>query len=322
ISKASILKDLMQNRSPRLSTDRTKRVAGIPAFANQSAASHITFDSPTGAPSLRIGNPIATMVECEGQYFLAVAQVNDIILGSSAIDSIVLDLLSDPGVKISYQILRLIAPNSDDGANGEYDWKWSFKFEHNSITNIPGRLIHPLNPTVSNRVPGELTYLFSSEVLIAVAASIDSQLTGNYYDDIPKVQRSDTFPYRSADPGASFLCTKCFPPVPIKTSNYQRILEHNGAHILFDKTILALDQPCGLCLRPFPMCTFTFLKSDGTASARQIDWTRSTCLNPVKFQMAAAMKSTKLSPCTNHLIPCPLQCGVVIWTYNILGHCR
>ncbi|KAJ7635427.1 hypothetical protein B0H17DRAFT_1217291 [Mycena rosella] len=265
ISKASILKDLMQNRSPRLSTDRTKRVAGIPAFANQSAASHITFDSPTGAPSLRIGNPIATMVECEGQYFLAVAQVNNIILGSSAIDSIVLDLLSDPGVKISYQILRLIAPNSDDGANGEYDWKWSFKFEHNSITNIPGRLIHPLNPTVSNRVPGEPTYLFSSEVLIAVAASIDSQLTGNYYDDIPKVQRSDTFPYRSAgkacfhiehdlnngnergqfgrDPGASFLCTKCFPPVPIKTSNYQRILEHNGAHILFDKTILALDQP-------------------------------------------------------------------------------
>ncbi|KAJ7658880.1 hypothetical protein B0H17DRAFT_955056, partial [Mycena rosella] len=118
------------------------------------------------------------------------------------------------------------------------------------------------------------------------------------------------------------LCTKCFPPVPIKTSNYQRILEHNGARILFDKTILALDQPCGLCLRPFPMCTFTFLKSDGTASARQIDWTRSTCLNPVKFQMAAAMKSTKLSPCTNHLIPCPLQCGVVIWTYNILGHCR
>ncbi|KAF7328524.1 hypothetical protein MVEN_02539800 [Mycena venus] len=82
ISKASILKDLMQNRSPRLSTDRTKRVAGIPAFANQSPSSHIAFDNPTGAPSLRISNPIATLSKCEGQVFLAVGQVNTIILGS------------------------------------------------------------------------------------------------------------------------------------------------------------------------------------------------------------------------------------------------
>ncbi|KAF8181257.1 hypothetical protein K438DRAFT_1602018 [Mycena galopus ATCC 62051] len=52
VSKASILKDLMQNRAPRLSTDRTKRVAGILAFANQSPSHHISFDNPTGAPSL------------------------------------------------------------------------------------------------------------------------------------------------------------------------------------------------------------------------------------------------------------------------------
>ncbi|KAJ7886459.1 hypothetical protein B0H14DRAFT_2563389 [Mycena olivaceomarginata] len=52
VSKASILKDLMQHRSPRLSTDRTKRVAGIPAFANQlgSDRHRIAFDGPTGAP--------------------------------------------------------------------------------------------------------------------------------------------------------------------------------------------------------------------------------------------------------------------------------
>ncbi|KAJ7323348.1 hypothetical protein DFH08DRAFT_711958 [Mycena albidolilacea] len=103
-------------------------------------------------------------------------------------------------------------------------------------------------------------------------------------------------------------------------TNYQRVLEHNGAHILFDESLKPADQPCGLCLRPFPMCTFLFQKCSGTAAARQIDWKISTCLNPLNFQMSAAMKSSEKSPCSNHLIECPLQCGVVLWTYNLTAH--
>ncbi|KAJ7450568.1 hypothetical protein FB451DRAFT_1527212 [Mycena latifolia] len=136
VSKASILKDLMQNRSPRLSTDRTKRVAGVPAFANQSIDTHIAFDNPTGAPSLRVGNPIATIVECEGDQFLAIGQVHNIIFGSRAMDSILLDLLSDPGTKISYQILRLVSATSEDDTSGQYDWKWSLGFEPRSVLNV------------------------------------------------------------------------------------------------------------------------------------------------------------------------------------------
>jgi hypothetical protein len=188
----------MQNRSVRLSTDRTKRVAGIPAFANQSASSHIAFDNPTGAPSLRIGNPIATLVQCEGDVFLAIGQVNTIILGSRSLDSIVLDLLCDSATKISYQIFQLAPTNSTDEPNGEYDWKWSLGFESRSIHDVPGHLIHPLNPTVSNRVPGKPTYLFSSNILITVAASIDSHLIPIYYNAIPEIPRSETFPYRHA----------------------------------------------------------------------------------------------------------------------------
>jgi hypothetical protein len=188
----------MQNRSVRLSIDRTKRVAGIPAFANQSASSHIAFDNPTGAPSLRIGNPIATLVQCEGDVFLAIGQVNTIILGSRSLDSIVLDLLCDSATKISYQIFQLAPTNSTDEPNGEYDWKWSLGFESRSIHDVPGHLIHPLNPTVSNRVPGKPTYLFSSNILITVAASIDGQLVPMYYNAIPEIPRSETFPYRHA----------------------------------------------------------------------------------------------------------------------------
>ncbi|KAJ7663276.1 hypothetical protein DFH06DRAFT_986756 [Mycena polygramma] len=142
-------KDLMQNRAPRLSTDRTKRVAGLPAFANQSATRRIAFDNPTGAPSLRIGNPIATLVECEGKSYLAVAQVNTIISGAQSLDSILLDLLSDRVTKISYQIFQLVPTNSEDEPDHDYDWKWSLGFE-SSIRNVPGHLIHPLNPTVKS----------------------------------------------------------------------------------------------------------------------------------------------------------------------------
>ncbi|KAJ6577547.1 hypothetical protein B0H19DRAFT_932108, partial [Mycena capillaripes] len=327
ISKASILKDLMQNRSLRLSTDRTKCVAGIPAFPSQSPSSHITFDHPTGAPSLRVGNPIATIVECNGNSFLAVGQVNTIISGLRSMDSILMDLLSDRVTKISYQIFQLVPANPKDDPTSQYDWKWSLGFESRSIHDVPGHLIHPLNPTVSNLTPGKPTYLFASDVLITVAANIDSQLLPVHYNALPEVQHLESFPYRCGEFGghasqSSFECKKCFPAVPIQTNNYQRVLEHNGVHILFDESIKAVDQPCGLCLRPFPMCRFVFLKGAGTVAARQIDWARSTCLNPLKFQMAAAMKSSEKSPCTNYLILCPLHCGVVVWTYNLIAHLK
>ncbi|KAJ7257253.1 hypothetical protein B0H12DRAFT_1015573, partial [Mycena haematopus] len=115
-------------------------------------------------------------------------------------------------------------------------------------------------------------------------------------------------------------CDKCHPAVPLPLKNKQLILQHNGSHILFDPTIKRSDQPCGLCLRPFPQCEFFLASGQGTDSARQVDWKRSTCLRKLPFSMAAAMKWSPTSPCTNHLIPCPLKCGHVIWTYNIEAH--
>ncbi|KAJ7698277.1 hypothetical protein B0H17DRAFT_927443, partial [Mycena rosella] len=115
-------------------------------------------------------------------------------------------------------------------------------------------------------------------------------------------------------------CTKCDPPVILEHANNQHTLGHNGSHILFDKSIRRSDQPCGLCLRPWPMCYFVLGKATGPSRARQIDWRYSKCLNLLKFQMVAAQKSTKNSPCTNHLILCPLQCGQGVWTSNLTAH--
>lgn len=78
----------------------------------------------------------------------------------------------------------------------------------------------------------------------------------------------------------TYLCSLCKPPVKLDT-NAQRILEHVGAHILFDPTINRLDNPCGLCLH--------------------VD--------------------TKQTTCSNVPIPCPLCPGEPsIWRYNLQSH--
>ncbi|KAJ7468833.1 hypothetical protein B0H11DRAFT_1731985 [Mycena galericulata] len=295
----------MQGRSARLSTDRTRRVAGITAFNNSSPTDLITFGRPLGTPSLRLGNPIATLVECEDRVFLAVAQVNNIIFGSRETESIPLALLPDGGTKVSYQILRLIRATIDDDPSTVHDWRWSLSFD-STFKEVPGTLIHPLNPTVSNRIPGQPTYLFSSDELITLAATIFSQTPGRF-PGIPSCKRSEKFPYRYngtllhtlqnvavsahcddftgkacflVDDGewsrgefkaGTIECPKCDPPVPLTFNNPQKILEHNGAHILFDESIEESDQPCGLCLRPYPICTFELRKTAGSAAAHQID---------------------------------------------------
>jgi hypothetical protein len=197
VSKASILSQLMQGRSVRLSTDRTRRVQGIPAFKFPTTNGLIFSDSTAGAPSLRIGNPIAALVTCEEKIFLAVGQVNRIVFGSQETDTVVLDLLPDPGTKISFQILRLLPATQDDDPDGLHDWRWGSSLEA-TCSDVPGNLVQPLNPTVSNRIAGEPMYLFSSDVLIHVASGINVQLAGRDFGFIPAVDRSEYFPYRHA----------------------------------------------------------------------------------------------------------------------------
>ncbi|KAJ7153390.1 hypothetical protein C8R46DRAFT_1197422 [Mycena filopes] len=339
VSKATILSNLMQGRSTRLSTDRTRRVAGVGAFNNSAAHGLITFDGPLGAPSLRLGNPIVSIVKCEKLMFLAIGLVNGITFGTQDTESIALDLLPDGGTKISYQILRLVTATMEDDPTAVHDWRWSGSFEA-TCSDVPGILIHPLNPTLSNRTPGKPTYLFSSDVLVTLGATVSSQADSADLQLAPVVKRTEKFPYRhngklacfDIDAGADrgeihghfnsepHQCAKCNPEVPLTSA--QHTLVHNGSHILFDPSIHRADQPCGLCLRPSPICRFELTKTEGTSTVRQIDWRRSVCRNPLRFKMTSAKKSTRSSPCTNHLILCPLQCGRVIWTYNLDAHCR
>ncbi|KAK7013773.1 hypothetical protein R3P38DRAFT_2545697 [Favolaschia claudopus] len=339
VPKAKALSAMMRFRGARSSTDRLKRVAGLLSFNPTVDGSGIISDGALGSPSLRIGNPVALVVACEEQMFLAVAQVINLSLAGSSVPYITLDMLAESSAKASVQILKLTRATISDHPSQTHDWRWSLKFE-TTLSDIPGNLVHPINPEVSVIEAGKPTYLFDSTTLLTVAATIHDQMQPADFLLVPKIKRSESFPYRDqgracflvehegtdrlgSDAGVS-ICSKCSPAVTLNT-NGQRILEHMAGHILFDPAFNSnVQQPCGTCLRPHPHCTLYFKPRRGRG-VRQVDWDRSTCGNRVNFNMAnASISKDADSPCSN----VPVQCSLcddhspLVWTYNLEAHWR
>jgi hypothetical protein len=200
-TKAKALRHRMAYQASRSSTDRLKRVQQLPCF---DAVDRIpdtdiitTGDSLLGTPSLRIGNPVALLVRCEGLVVLAVAQVNRLRFASRDLSELPAHLLTDPTVRVDSQILRLVPATLDDDPTQVHDWCWSLKMEA-SCDNVPGQDIHPINPSVSIQNPGKLTFLFESTFLVTLSCTLFQELRPQDRKNIPVVKRSEHFPYRSS----------------------------------------------------------------------------------------------------------------------------
>ncbi|KAF8218704.1 hypothetical protein L208DRAFT_1088932, partial [Tricholoma matsutake] len=118
-------------------------------------------------------------------------------------------------------------------------------------------------------------------------------------------------------------CSLCGPRVQLNKANGQRILEHMGAHIMFDSTIDRNSQElCGLCLWPSPMCRLTLKKGCGSAVGYNVDINTSTCINVIRFNYATAAHPSESSPCSNVPTICPLcpPRSPGVWTYNLRTH--
>jgi hypothetical protein len=104
----------------------------------------------------------------------------------------------------------------------------------------------------------------------------------------------------------------------------QRVLEHLGAHILYDPGVIrAKDILCGLCLRPSPLCQFFLTKGKGAnGNIRVNSETSRGCLVEMNYSYRIAAESSVSSPCSNVLISCPvcLKSEPAIWRYFMKGH--
>lgn len=90
-------------------------------------------------------------------------------------------------------------------------------------------------------------------------------------------------------------------PVKLPDNNAQRVLEHMGAHILFDSGVDRTTNPCGLCLLSSQACRYFVGRGKGSKASRHVDSKRSTC--------------------SNVPIPCPLcPDAPAVWRYNLQSH--
>ena len=60
---------------------------------------------------------------------------------------------------------------------------------------VPGQLVHLINPAIATNLPGHPYYIFQSDALCTIGASILETLTAEDGRSIPTAKESDHFPY-------------------------------------------------------------------------------------------------------------------------------
>lgn len=203
VSKPRALRELWKALILSLpgSTDRLGRVAGLTRFTvnppSTADESSLSVGVISDRRSLFVGDPVATLIQCEGNAFLAIVQVNDIIIDRVSVLEIRPDFLFESTVTIQFQIYQLLEitdPSDPDHNNA--DWKWNRSMEK-FVLKTQGSCIQVIDPAVSIRVSFEPVYLFKNDELRGLAASLFGSISAEERLRIPKVKRSDCFPYRS-----------------------------------------------------------------------------------------------------------------------------
>ena len=137
--------------------------------------------------------PIATLLKCEGCLFICIGETNSIMFDSKQVDSLSVDLLSEPSVFVSFQMLHLAPATVEDSADLKHDWKWSLS--RGTTHRVQGCLVEPINPDISIQQVGKPFYLLESTLLRSLGTLLLGQLTCEQANNIPQVKWSTYFPY-------------------------------------------------------------------------------------------------------------------------------
>ncbi|KAJ7761266.1 hypothetical protein DFH07DRAFT_957330 [Mycena maculata] len=185
------------------STDRLKRVADVQRYSAKSDEPGTLIESDS--PYLLVSEPIATLVRCEEKLFVCIGEVTDMRLDSKSNDQLSLDVLQERNVTVHFQILRLIPATTEDDPDSKHDWRSTGVLR--DVLIAPGRLVLPLDPTLSTRIVGKPHYLFESSVLRGFGAQLLQEVTLDLNKKIPKFMPTSNFPYReSADVLEGYAC--------------------------------------------------------------------------------------------------------------------
>jgi hypothetical protein len=196
IYKARYLNQAFTNYKKTGSTDRLKHVPNIQQYAVKAPdvfTGILKRDPTSGENQVQMDSPIVSLVRCDGHVFLCIGEVNDITVDTQHTDHVAVEYLTEPSVFVSYQILYIIPAKVEDDSDLKHDWWWSGK--QGSSHRVSGRIVQPINPSLSTWESRNPFYLFESSVLLAVGATIFERLESGTGNLLPEIRKSDRFPY-------------------------------------------------------------------------------------------------------------------------------
>jgi hypothetical protein len=145
---------------------------------------------------LSIGDPAATVVQCEGQFFLAIIQINEILFDTSPVLEISPRFLMEPTVTVQFQIYQVIETSQDDPNVDGADWKWNRKLEC-GVLKMAGSLIQVISPAITIPEVNTPVYFFQTDELRVIAACLFSAIPIQDRCQLPRpLNWSSHFPYR------------------------------------------------------------------------------------------------------------------------------
>ncbi|KAF8198428.1 hypothetical protein BJ912DRAFT_1074363 [Pholiota molesta] len=323
VHKSSILRIFSDPLTINESRDRLKRVRGYSRYNEAKNKVIASASASTPEDTLDVQDPAFTLVHCDHNIFLAAFQVLSIRHDGQDLPSIPSRLLHEPNVRIHGQIMKLSPIHVFDTSHQPEgaDWEWNGNFESQGVLReLNGRFVEQIDPQLQpasrGRNVGEETYVFKTSELRAIAALMYEKLEK---ESLPKVPVTDSFPYRTGNGDACFVCEKdtvdgqldrvegvqtcpLCPNVKTGALGAQDLLRHMGTHILNDPRLLDADGPCGLCLNTGSLCEI-FLFRRGEAVS--IDLAKSQCPNLRPFHIKKAEEFTIRQP---------------FWKYNLERH--
>jgi hypothetical protein len=210
VNKGKLLARLLQHKKTTTSADRLKRYQNVSRFSSLSdmGASNdldTAFSVSDLGQTLMIGDPIVSLLQCEGVPFLCVGEILDLTIDSEPVKQLPLTTLTDIRVSVTYKLVSLSPATTADDPKGENDWR-----SHHSSSvgmnpfkaSVPGRLIQSINPAIIAPEPVESGmvrewpfYLLDSQSLVALTASFLNILGSEDGKLIPSIPQSKYYPY-------------------------------------------------------------------------------------------------------------------------------
>ena len=179
VPKACVLQELERATFSTVpgSMDRLNWCAGLSRYLKTSALPDLAcdlIDSTSGA-LLSVGDPAATVVQSKRQFFLAIVQINEILVDTSPVLEISPHFLMELTVTVQFQIYQIIETSQDDPDVDGADWKWNRNLER-TVLKTAGSFIQVINPAIAIPEVNTPIYYFRTDELRAFAACLFSSV--------------------------------------------------------------------------------------------------------------------------------------------------